>query len=164
MPSGSCCDRHARRAAHELHEAGIVHRDMKPGNVLLADCGGGPLSDLGQTQVLAPGVTVTGMGALPSVEFMEPDLLRGEAPARASDVFSLGVTLHRVLTGRGMYGELPAHDPVLALRRVFTQPPRVDPDLEPGAAAVVRCATAPRRADRPAALELAELIDGLIGR
>ena len=45
---------HAARAAHALHEAGLAHGDIKPANVLLANDGGGRLSDLGLARVLSP--------------------------------------------------------------------------------------------------------------
>ena len=112
----------ASRAAHALHDAGIVHRDIKPQNVLLHD-GGGKLADLGLSQVLAPGVTITGMGSVTSIEYTDPALIQGAAPSRATDIFSLGATLHRALSGTGLYGELPEGDAMLALRRVFAQQP-----------------------------------------
>ncbi len=52
---------HAARATHALHEAGIAHRDIKPGNVLLYP-GGAKLADLGLSHVLQPGFTITRMG------------------------------------------------------------------------------------------------------
>src|SRR5499425_1820786 len=51
----------AARAAHALHEAGIAHNDIKPGNILLLP-DGGKLADLGLSQALTPGLTVTGFG------------------------------------------------------------------------------------------------------
>jgi serine/threonine protein kinase len=147
------------RAAHALHEAGIVHRDIKPRNVMLS-ADGGKLADLGLSQVLAPGVTITGMGSVTSIEYTDPALIQGAAPSRATDVFSLGATLHRGLTGTGLYGELPEGDAMLALRRVFAQPPTVSPNLDPEAASVINWAIAPNAVDRPAtALALAERLD-----
>ncbi len=70
---------HAARAAHALHEAGIAHNDIKPGNVLL-HAGGGKLADLGLSRQLTPGLTVTGLGSSASVEYLDPALIRGEAP------------------------------------------------------------------------------------
>jgi len=87
----------AARAAHALHEAGIAHNDIKPGNVMLPDDGGGKLADLGLSRVLTPGMTVSGLGSTASVEYLDPAVLRGAAPSRASDIFALGATLHRAL-------------------------------------------------------------------
>ncbi|MFI5955339.1 serine/threonine-protein kinase [Cryptosporangium sp. NPDC051539] len=153
---------HAARAAHALHEAGIVHRDIKPGNVLLHP-EGGRLSDLGLSQVLAPGMTLTGMGSLGSIEFVDPDVLHGEPPSRASDVYSLGVTLHYALTQQGLHGELPDHDPVLALRKVLSSPPTIAPGLDDALADIVRWTIAADRTERPAsALAVAERLDSLV--
>jgi serine/threonine protein kinase len=138
----------AARAAHALHEAGIVHRDIKPQNVLLHG-GGGKLADLGLSQVLAPGVTITGMGSVTSIEYTDPALIQGAAPSRATDIFSLGATLHRTLSGTGLYGELPEGDAMLALRRVFSQPPSVSPALDPAASRLISWAIGPNAVDRP---------------
>jgi len=132
----------AARAASALHEAGMVHRDIKPGNVLLHSTGG-KLSDLGLSQVFTPGVTLTGMGPIASVEYTDPALLHGEPPGPANDVWSLGVTLHRVVAGVGPYGELPANDGLLALRRILSTAPEVSPDLPTPLADVVRGCFAP---------------------
>jgi serine/threonine protein kinase len=153
---------HAARGAHALHEAGIVHRDIKPGNVLL-HAGGAKLSDPGLSHVLAPGVTITGLGPMGSVEFVEPMVLRGDAASRASDLWSLGVTLHRALTGRGLHGDLPEGDPVLVLRRVLSGAPAVAPELAPPVADLITAATAPDPTARPAtALEFAERLASLL--
>ena len=152
----------AARAAHSLHEAGIVHRDIKPENVMLSH-GRGKLADLGLSQVLAPGVTVTGMGSVGAIEFNDPALIQGAAPSRATDIFSLGATLHRALSGTGLYGELPAGDAMLALRRVFSQPPQVSPELDEAVATAIKWAIMPNAFDRPAtALVYAEYLDSLV--
>jgi serine/threonine protein kinase len=113
---------HAARAAHALHEAGIVHRSIKPSNVLL-DRDGGRLSDLGLAQLLTPGQSVTSVGPVGAVEYMDPAILRGERGTRASDVWSLGATLHYGLTGQGLYGPLPNDDPLFTVRAVLTKRP-----------------------------------------
>jgi serine/threonine protein kinase len=144
----------AARAAAALHAAGIVHRDIKPSNVLLAG-NGAKLSDLGLSQVFTPGVTLTGMGAITSVEFTDPDLLHGEPPGPANDVWSLGVMLHRVASGTGVYGDLPTNDGLLALRRILSVKPEISPDLPGPLADLVRDCLAPAL-HRPTAADLAD--------
>lgn len=152
---------HAARAAHALHEAGIAHRDIKPGNVMLHP-GGAKLADLGLSHVLTPGITITRMGPARDIGYVDPCLLRGDHPSRASDVFSLGATLHYALTGEGLYGPLPADNPVMAIRRVASHSPVIAADLDPGAREVIAWAIAADPAERPAtALELAERIEDL---
>ena len=151
----------AARAAHALHEAGIVHRDIKPANIMVHERGA-KLSDLGLAQLVAPGLTVTGMGPIGSVEFMDPGIMRGARASRASDIWSLGVTLHRALTGRGLYGELADDEPLLAMRKVLSNTPTVDPSLPPDAQELILACLAPIPADRPAtALIVAERIEAL---
>ena len=152
---------HAALATHALHEAGIAHRDIKPGNVLLHS-GGGKLADLGLSHVLTPGITVTRMGPAGDIGYVDPCLIRGDRPSRASDVFSLGATLHYALVGEGLYGLLPEDDPLMAMRRVVSRPPVIAAALGPDAQEVIAWAIADDPARRPAtALKLAERIEEL---
>jgi serine/threonine protein kinase len=151
----------AARAANDLHEAGIAHRDIKPANILLTETGA-KLSDLGLVQVLAPGQTITGLGGVGSVEYLDPAIMRGERASRSSDIWALGVTLHRVLAGTGVYGELPERDPLLAVRRVLSSPPTLDPGLSDTEAELVRRCLDPDPAARfRTAAELADALDAL---
>ncbi len=120
----------AARAAHVLHEAGTVHRSIKPANILITETGG-KLADLGLAQELAPGMTVTGMGPIGSVEYIDPAILSGDRAGRPSDLWSLGVTLHRAITGTGVYGELPETEPLVAIRKVLSTDPVLSDSLTP---------------------------------
>jgi serine/threonine protein kinase len=151
----------AARAADALHEAGIAHNDIKPGNVMLGD-GHAKLSDLGLSQLLTPGLTITGIGSTGSVEFLDPAVIRGEMPGRATDIFALGATLHRALTGAGLYGDLPTNNTMLAMRRVLSHSPEFSPNLPPGVRDVIAAAIDPNPTARPAtAADLAARIDAL---
>ena len=147
--------RDAAIAASALHAAGLVHRDIKPGNIMLHEHGG-RLSDLGLAHVIAPGVTVTGMGSVASIEYTDPEQLQGAPAGPPTDVWSLGVTLHRVITGKGIYGEdLPADDGLLALRRVMSAAIQLAPGLPSAAAELIAESTGPS-AKRPSAAQFAE--------
>jgi len=155
---------HAARAAHSLHEAGLAHGDISPGNVLLAEDSGainGRLSDLGLTRLLTPGATLTGMAGAGSVEYLDPDLLAGSRPSRRSEVWALGATLHRVLAGIGLHGDLPADQPLLAIRRVLSGTPVVQDGLAAADAALVRDCLAAGAARLPTAHEVANRIAAL---
>lgn len=142
---------HAARAAHALHESGTVHRGIKPANILLHD-EGAKLSDLGFAQELMPGQTVTSVGPIGSVEYLDPGILKGDTASRGSDVWSLGMTLHKVLTGVGVYGELP-DDPLVVVRKVLTAQPEVSEELSADERAVVERALSPEPVDRHATAE-----------
>lgn len=128
--------RHAALAAHALHEAGLVHGDVKPANILLTS-EGAKLTDLGLARFLTPGSTLTGMAQMESVEFIDPALLRGEHPSRATEVWALGASLHKALTGDGLYGELPGASPLLAIRKVMSTQPALSGSLTPEEAALL---------------------------
>jgi serine/threonine protein kinase len=151
----------ASLAAHALHEAGVAHRDIKPDNIDLHE-NGAKLSDLGMAQLLTPGLTVTGMGPIDSVEFIDPILIRGGRASRATDIWSLGVVIHRGLTGRGVYGDLPSDDPLLALRRVLGAQPVLDPSLSEPEAELISTCLAPEPGNRlPTAEDVAKRLQEL---
>lgn len=140
---------HAARAAHALHEAGLAHNDIKPGNILLHPAGG-KLADLGLSRVLRPGLTITGLGSSASVEYLDPALLHGDAPSRATDIYALGATLHRAVSGQGLYGDLPADNPIVAMRRVMSRQPEPSASLDAALREIITGAISPDRASRPA--------------
>lgn len=83
------------------HRAGMVHRDVKPGNVLLPDEGGVKLSDSGIAKALnEESGEVTAVGVLMGTPtYLAPELLVGEPPSPASDVYGVGCLLYAELTG-----------------------------------------------------------------
>jgi serine/threonine-protein kinase len=92
----------ARGLANALgaaHARGIVHRDLKPGNVMLARDGLAKLLDFGLAQVGE--ASLSGTGATPgTIAYMSPEQARGEALDHRSDLWSLGVVLHEMLSGK----------------------------------------------------------------
>jgi ATP/maltotriose-dependent transcriptional regulator MalT len=85
------------------HHAGILHRDVKPGNVLLTDYGEPQLTDFGLARMAGGFETRTGV-VMGSPAFIAPEVLEGATPTTGSDVYSLGATLFCALTGHPPYG------------------------------------------------------------
>ncbi len=89
-------------------------------------------------------------------------MLAGGSPSRLTDVYSLGMTLHRALAGRGMFGDIPADKPMMAMRAVLAGSPKVDPSLGSVEAMLIKACVDPDLSRRPrTALEVAERIDAL---
>ncbi|MCU0234968.1 MAG: protein kinase [Thermoanaerobaculales bacterium] len=89
----------AEALAH-LHGRGLVHRDVKPGNVLLGTDGSVKLCDLGLARPLARGVTITdGAAMVGTPAYMAPEQATAAEPQAASDVYALGLSLYRCLSG-----------------------------------------------------------------
>ncbi|GAC1599306.1 MAG: hypothetical protein NVS3B21_25710 [Acidimicrobiales bacterium] len=151
----------AAHGAHAFHEVGIVHGRINSGNILIAD--GGRLGEPDLDRLVAPGRSVTAVGTNIPTESVDPAVARGSQPGRASDIWSLAVTLHRSLTGRSVFAGAPDRQSLLAtIRFVATAAPHVDPNLPEGLSALLARCLAIHPGDRPAtALEMAQQLDGL---
>lgn len=152
----------AARGAHALHEVGVVHRDIKPQNVLMRERRG-VLSDLGLAALLEPGMTSTGHGPIGTIEYMEPQLIRGEKATRQTDIWSLGITLHRVLSGEGIHGEIDDRNVLAALQQILREPPRISNGVPGGFRDVIERCIEPDAGDRFATSEeLASAIENAL--
>jgi serine/threonine protein phosphatase PrpC len=133
------------RGASALHRAGIIHRDIKPDNVILETGGSLKLLDLGVVRL--PGMEDAPPDSIPgTVAYVAPEMFAGEPGNEATDIFALGVTMFLAFTGEFPYGNLAA-----------TSPPRLDrpkdfsalrPDLPAWLSAVLGRAIAVDPAER----------------
>lgn len=95
----------AAAALAAAHDAGIVHRDVKPANLLVGDDGTVKITDFGISRATGD-VTVTATGFLAGTPaYLAPEVARGEQPIPSSDVFALGSTLYHAITGRPPFGD-----------------------------------------------------------
>jgi eukaryotic-like serine/threonine-protein kinase len=139
----------AARALSVAHDAGIVHRDVKPGNVMITDQGEVKILDFG----IAHAFRWTPITEAPAVqgtaEYMAPEQIRGHGSERRSDIYSLGVVLFELATGQPPFtGDSPLS---IAYRHLEDTPPlpqSVRPDTPPELAAILLRCLAKRPDDR----------------
>jgi serine/threonine-protein kinase len=128
------------------HEAGIVHRDVSPGNILLDAGGNARLTDFGIADDAADETAVTATGTLVgTLRYVAPEQLRGEPATPASDLFGLAAVTYEMLAGRPVYEAMTPVGLVEAQRRGAPPIEHLDPHLD----AAVRAGLAPDPRDRP---------------
>ncbi|MEZ6093817.1 MAG: protein kinase [Pirellulaceae bacterium] len=165
MPSAEACAivRFAALGMEHAHEAGIVHRDVKPSNLMLDRNGEVKILDFGLAQTngwtgISAEVTTVGQ-LLGTLDYMSPEQAeRADLADNRSDVYSLGATLFRLLSGRAPYASSPHQSALEKLRLLAnTQPPRLRtlrPDLPEELASLVDAAIERDPQRRPASAAL----------
>src|SRR6266487_286622 len=91
-------------ALHALHEAGLVHRDVKPSNVLLAGDGSALLTDFGLAKGSAYTLLTKKGQVLGTVDYLAPEIVRGEPATPASDLYGLGCVVYECFAGKPPFG------------------------------------------------------------
>jgi hypothetical protein len=140
-------------ALAEAHRAGVVHRDIKPGNVLFDADGVAHLADFGVASSRDQTAGLTAVGTVVGTPgFMAPEQARGEEAGRAADVFALGATLLFAATGEGPYGRGAAD--LLMVRAAQGKVRPVPRSLPPGLRHRLQAMLDPKPERRPSAAAL----------
>ncbi|MFJ4711136.1 serine/threonine-protein kinase [Streptomyces sp. NPDC088785] len=148
------------RALRAAHRAGVLHRDVKPGNVLLAHDGSVKLTDFGIAQVEGDS-TLTRTGEIVgSVDYLAPERVSGSAPGPASDLWALGATLYTAVEGRSPFRRTSPLSTMQAVVEDEPETPGHAGELGPVIAALLRKEPAARPGPDEAEMMLAEVAEG----
>jgi serine/threonine-protein kinase len=162
LPVGQAIDivTQACRGLDYAHRNGVVHRDVKPGNLLVSDTDVVKLADFGIARA-ADQSSITQVGSvLGTAAYLSPEQARGDEAGPQADLYSLGVVTYQLISGRLPYEASSLSE--LALKQQRESPIPLDelnPDVPPALAQAVALALAIDQRDRPAdAMQLAELL------
>jgi predicted ATPase len=142
-------------ALETAHRADILHRDIKPANILYTDFGEPALTDFGIAHITGGFKTATGVFT-GSPAFTAPEILSGDPPTRASDVYGLGATLFAALTGHAAFERRSGEQVIAQFLRIASEsaPDLRERGVPDDVAAIVDMAMARDPHDRPSLVEL----------
>jgi serine/threonine protein kinase len=101
-------------ALEALHAGGLVHRDVKPANVMVDEGGGAALTDFGLARSIADTVLTKSGVVVGTVDYLAPELIRGQQADHSSDVYALGCVLYECLAGAPPFAEKAFVETLLA--------------------------------------------------
>ena len=132
------------------HQKSVLHRDVKPSNILLGNDGNVYLMDFGLARIVAEAdLTLSRDRVVGTPTYISPEQAKGESLDERSDIYSLGIVLYEMLTGRVPFtGERPS---VVVYHHISTPPPaprKINPEISPRVEHVVLKALAKDRKDR----------------
>ena len=155
----------AARAVAAAHDRGFVHRDIKPGNILVTREGRVKVADFGIARALSESALTLPGTTLGSVHYFSPEQARGEMASPASDIYSLGIVLFELLTGRRPWtGDTAAAIATARLTGAVPSPSAVHGGIPPALEAIARKALATNPEDRfGSAAEMAAALDQALG-
>jgi serine/threonine-protein kinase len=150
------------KAARFAHRHGVIHRDLKPHNVIVDDSDHAKVTDFGIARAGASDMTETG-SIMGTAQYLSPEQAQGHAVSATSDLYSIGVVLYEMLTGRVPFDAESAV--TIALKHVSeapTPPRAVNPTIPPELEQVVLWTLNKNPADRPGdAQQLINVLEGV---
>ena len=149
------------RALHEAHIAGLVHRDVKPGNLLITPTGQVKITDFGIARVAdQASLTATGQ-VMGTVQYLAPEQATGKPATPSTDIYSLGIVAYEALKGsRPFTGETQM---AIAMSQINDPPPALPDLIDQAVRELVLSCLAKKPMGRPAtALELAQRAEALM--
>jgi beta-lactam-binding protein with PASTA domain len=138
------------KAARFAHRRGVIHRDLKPHNVIIDDADHAKVTDFGIARAGASDMTETG-SIMGTAQYLSPEQAQGHAVSAGSDLYSIAVVLYEMLTGRVPFDAESAV--TIALKHVSEAPPpmsAINPSVPPELEQVVMWALNKNPVDRPA--------------
>jgi eukaryotic-like serine/threonine-protein kinase len=141
------------KALHAAHEDGLVHRDVKPGNLLITPSGKVKITDFGIARV-ADQVALTATGqVMGTVQYLAPEQATGKPATPSTDIYSLGIVAYEALTGKRPFtGESQM---VIAMAQINDKPPAMGEDIDKRVQDLVLACLAKKPSQRPgSALDL----------
>ncbi len=132
------------------HRHDLIHRDVKPGNVLIDESGNCLLTDFGLAKTVEGSATLTNTGMIMGTPaYMSPEQALGQRLDARSDIYSLGVVLYEMATGRTPYsGDTPMAVAIKHIHDPLPSPRSITPALDEGVEHVIQKALAKRPGDR----------------
>ncbi len=136
------------KALEHAHSRGIVHRDIKPHNVMVLKNGSGKVTDFGIARMMSKGNTLT-KEALGSVHYISPEQAKGGRVDNRSDIYSLGVVMYEMMSGRPPYdGESPVAVAIQHINGGAAMPSTLNPNIPGGLEQIIMKAMAHDVSDR----------------
>jgi serine/threonine-protein kinase len=141
---------HVGSALDALHAAGLVHRDVKPANVMLDEAGSALLTDFGLAKGRAYTVLTRPGMVMGTLDYLAPELVRGQEATPATDLYALGGVAYEAVAGRPPFGDVSMFElATAALNRTPEDPTRERTDAPPGVAFAILRALAKDPSERP---------------
>ncbi|HLH64310.1 MAG TPA: Stk1 family PASTA domain-containing Ser/Thr kinase [Solirubrobacteraceae bacterium] len=141
------------RAARFAHRRGVIHRDLKPHNVIVDESDQAKVTDFGIARAGASDMTETG-SIMGTAQYLSPEQAQGHAVGPASDVYSVGVVLYEMLTGRVPFdGDSPVAIALKHVSQAPVAPSAINPAVPPELDQTVLWALNKDPADRPASAD-----------